>query len=214
MGVSRGTTVECGSTAARWNPLSWSSSVVLRLRPIASAELVCALALGATASAAELKPFEASYSWSWHGMTVAVSTLRLEHEQGEKWVYRSKSEPRGMGRLFSERPVQESLMEISDAGVHPLTYKADDGTSATKRDADVKFDWEHSHVSGVYENHKVDMPMPPGVQDDLSVQIALMVELLRGRTPEKFSILSGDSVRVFCFSCVGVVLLSSLSGSL
>src|SRR3569833_3930704 len=109
MGVSRGTTVECGSTADRWKPLSWRTSVALRLRPIASAVLVCALALGATASAAELKPFAASYSWSWHGMTVAVSALRLEHEQGEKWVYRSISAPRGMGRLFSVRPVQASL---------------------------------------------------------------------------------------------------------
>jgi len=176
--------------------------------------LVCALALSATASTADLKPFEASYSWIWHGMTVAVSTLRLEHEQGERWVYRSKSEPRGMGRLFSERPVLESVMEISDAGVRPLTYKADDGTSSTKRDADVQFDWEHNHLSGVYEDHKVDMPMPPGVQDDLSVQIALMVELLRGRTPEKFSILSGDSMREYRYSRDGEETLTTPLGTL
>ena len=56
------------------------------------------------------KPFEASYNWIWHGMTVAVSTLQLEHQEGNKWVYRSKSEPRGIGRLFSERPIQESVL--------------------------------------------------------------------------------------------------------
>ncbi len=38
---------------------------------------------------------------------------------------------------------------------------------------------------------------PPGIQDDLSVQIALMVELLRGHTPEKFALLSGNSVREY-----------------
>lgn len=189
---------------------------------IAGAMLVGALALSATASAAEplpaevgqLKPFEASYSWIWHGMTVAVSTLHLEHEQGDRWVYRSKSEPRGMGRLFAERPVQKSIMEISDAGVHPVSYEADDGTSSTKRDANVQFDWEHHRVTGVYEDHKVDMAMPPGIQDDLSVQIALMVELQRGHTPEKFSILSGDSVREYRYSREGEETLTTPAGTI
>jgi hypothetical protein len=195
--------------------------VTLRLRHIASAAvLACALALSATASSAQpapgdaLKPFEVSYSWIWHGMTVAVSTLRLEHEQGDRWVYRAKSEPRGMGRLFSERPVQESVMEITEAGVRPLTYKADDGTSSTKRDVNVQFDWEHSRVTGVYEDHKVDMPMSPGIEDDLSVQIALMVELLRGRTPDEFSLLNGDSVREYRYSRDGEETLTTPAGTL
>lgn len=167
-----------------------------------------------THGSAGLKPFEASYTWIWHGMTVAVSSLQLEHQEGNKWVYRSKSEPRGMGRLFSERPIQESVLEVTDAGVHPLTYKADDGTSATKRDANVTFDWEHNHVSGVYEDAKVDMPMPPGIQDDLSVQIALMIELLRGHTPDKFSLLSGNSVREYRYSKDGEETLTTPVGTI
>ena len=71
---------------------------------------------------------------------------------------------------------------------------------AARSDADVVFDWEHNRVTGVYEGAKVDMPMPPGIQDDLSVQIALMVELLRDHTPEKFSLLSGNSVREYRYS--------------
>jgi Protein of unknown function (DUF3108) len=178
----------------------------------------CSLALGATASVAsaanELKPFEASYNWIWHGMTVATSTVHLEHQEGNKWVYRSKSEPRGIGRLFSERPIQESVLEVTDAGVRPLTYKADDGTSATKRDAEVQYDWEHNRVTGVNENAKVDMVMPPGIQDDLSVQIALMVELLRGHTPDKFSLLSGNSVREYRYSRDGQETLTTPAGTI
>ncbi len=166
----------------------------------------------ATASADELKPFEATYKWIWHGLTVAVSTLRLER-QDDKWVYRSKSEPRGIGRAFSERPTQESVLRVTDDGVHPLSYKADDGTSSTKRDANVQFDWDHKRVSGVYENNKVDMPMPSGIQDDLSVQIALMTELLRGHTPEKFVLLSGNSVREYRYSRDGEETLHTPVGT-
>jgi len=196
---------------------------VLLKRP-RTASVVGLLALfgfGAPASADEpgsppgqLKPFEATYTWIWHGMTVAVSSLHLEHQEGNKWVYRSKSNPRGLGRMFSERPVQESVLEVTDAGVHPLTYKADDGTSATKRDANVTFDWEHKQVTGVYEDAKVDMPLPMGIQDDLSVQIALMVELLRGHTPDKFSLLSGNSVREYRYSRDGEETLTTPVGTI
>ena len=161
----------------------------------------------------QLKPFQASYSWIWHGMTVAVSSLDLE-QTDSNWVYRSKSEPRGIGRMFSERPTQESVMQITPDGVRPLSYKADDGTSSTKRDANVQFDWQNNRVTGVYEDAKVDMPIPPGMQDDLSVQIALMVELLRGHTPDKFSLISGNSVREYRYTREGEETLTTPVGTI
>jgi hypothetical protein len=165
---------------------------------IASALLFVALATTG-ARADELKPFEASYTWSWHGMTVAVSTVKLE-QRGDTWVYASKSSPRGIGKMFSERPVQKSTLRVTDKGVQPLSYEADDGTSSTKRDADVQFDWEHGRVTGVYEDVKVDMPLQPGIQDDLSVQIALMVELLAGREPQQFQMIDKNTVREYRYT--------------
>jgi Protein of unknown function (DUF3108) len=173
---------------------------------------VSAFALSARAPADELKPFEAKYDWIWHGMTVAVSTVNLER-QDNNWLYRSKSEPRGIGRMFSERPTQESVLQVTDTGVHPLSYKADDGTQSTKRDANVQYDWDKGQMSGVYEDAKVDMPLPPDIQDDLSVQIALMVELLRGQTADKFSLLSGNSVREYRYSRDGEETLKTAVGT-
>jgi hypothetical protein len=168
----------------------------------------------ATVSADELEPFQASYKWVWHGMTVAISTLHLERQEDNKWIYRSKSEPRGLGRMFSERPIQESVLQVTEDGVHPLSYKADDGTSATKRDANVQFDWEHKRVTGVYEDTKVDMPLPSGIQDDLSVQIALMVELLRGHTPDKLLLINGNSTREYRYSRDGEETLKTPLGDI
>ncbi len=173
--------------------------------------LVAAWSLSAKASADELKPFEVSYNWIWHGMTVAASTLRLQR-QDDTWIYTSSSTPRGIGRVFSERPKQESVLKVTAQGVEPISYKADDGTSSTKRDADVRFDWEHKRATGVYEDTHVDMPISPGIQDDLSVQIALMVELLRGHKPETFSLLSGNSVREYHYSREGEETLSTPMG--
>src|SRR5205814_1635850 len=72
------------------------------------------------AAADELKPFEASYAWIWHGMTVATSTLKLE-KTGDTWTYSSHSEPRGVGKVFPERPTQKSVLRVTDAGTQPLS---------------------------------------------------------------------------------------------
>jgi Protein of unknown function (DUF3108) len=183
-----------------------------RRLPRLTVALLAAWTLSTAAIADELKPFEATYNWIWHGMTVAVSTLRLER-QDDTWVYKSKSEPRGIGRVFSERPIQESVLKVGDEGVEPLSYKADDGTSSTKRDANVTFDWDHKRATGVYEDAKVDMPISPGIQDDLSVQIALMVELLRGHTPETFSLINGNSVRDYHYSREGEETVTTPAGT-
>ncbi|MGH8209706.1 MAG: DUF3108 domain-containing protein, partial [Steroidobacteraceae bacterium] len=52
------------------------------------------------------------------------------------------------------------------------------------------------------------------IQDDLSVQIALMVELLRGHTPEKFSLLSGNTVREYRYSREGEETLTTPLGTI
>jgi hypothetical protein len=165
------------------------------------------------ARADELKPFEASYVWIWHGMTVAVSSQKLE-KQGDTWVYASKSDPRGIGRMFSEHPTQQSTLQVTETGVRPLRYTADDGTSSTKRDADVQFDWEHNRATGVYEGVKVDMPLQPGIQDDLSVQIALMVELLAGRTPQQFLLIDKNTVREYRYTRDGEESVSTPLGKI
>jgi len=163
------------------------------------AAALAALLMSATAGADELKPFEASYAWEWRGMTVAVSNLKLEKRSGDTWTYSSKSEPRGLGRLLSERPKTVSVLRVTSAQVEPLSYKGDDGTGSTRRKVDVEYDWEKHRVTGVYEDTPVDLPLTPGVQDEASVQVALMVELLRGHTPERFELLDKNSVREYSY---------------
>ena len=165
------------------------------------------------ASADELKPFEASYAWIWHGLNVAVSTLTLE-KTADTWTYSSRSEPRGIGKAFSERPVQKSVLRVTEAGAQPLSYQASDGTASTRRAIDVKYDWEHGRVTGVYEDDKVDLPLTAGVQDDASVQVAMMVELLRGRTPDRFALLNKNAVRQYRYIREGEATLKTPLGNI
>src|SRR5271170_7127339 len=223
-GASPGARARRGSTGGPLKPRSWRTFVTqrdtsqsackrlwLRSRPCLGVVLL--LGVANMAGADELKPFEASYAWLWHGLNVAVSTLTLQ-KSGDTWSYSSKSEPGGIGKAFSERPVQKSVLRVTDAGVQPLSYQASDGTASTRRAIDVKYDWDHGRVSGVYEDEKVDLPLTPGVQDDASVQVAVMVELLRGRTPERFTLLNKNAVRQYRYSREGEATLQTPLGNI
>jgi hypothetical protein len=170
------------------------TSISMRL---AGALLGGTLLLAAHAAAAEeIRPFTATYSWIWNGMNVAATTVKLE-KTGDTWTYTSSSEPRGIGKLMSQRPKTVGVVRITPEGVQPLSYKGDDGTSSDKRSIDVRYDWERHRLTGVYEQTPVDLPLTAAVQDDSSIQLALMVSLLRGTVPERLELLDKNSVREY-----------------
>jgi len=181
---------------------------------LAGALLASALLATGVTAADELKPFEASYAWIWNGMTVAVTTLTLAKSGADTWTYTSRSEPRGVGKLMSQRPRTASVLRVTPGGVEPLSYKGDDGTSSTQRSIDLKYDWDKHRVTGVYEQTPVDLPLTAQVQDDSSIQIALMVALLRGQTPDRFDLIDKDAVREYHYARAGQATLPTPLGAL
>jgi hypothetical protein len=173
---------------------------------------VGSLVYGAAVPTDELKPFQASYSWSWKSATVAISTLKLEHGDGDSWIYSSTSEPRGLGHLYPMRPKLRSTLRISDQGVQPLSFKAEGGGDS--HNADVKFDWSAGRATGVYEGTVVDLPLKPGIQDDLSVQIAMMVDMLHGRVPEHLSMIDKNSSREYRYQREGEEAIATPLGQI
>jgi len=159
-----------------------------------------------------LTPFEVSYTWVWHGAPVAVSTLKLEPRAGDLWQYSSHSEPRGLGYLYPMRPKMQSILRVSEQGVQPLSFHATDGTAANERGADLIFDWEAGRVSGVYQGVKVDLPLKSGVQDDVSIQIAVLLALRRGRVPENLSLIDKNSIRDYTYRREGEETLETRLG--
>jgi hypothetical protein len=180
-----------------------------------SLPLLLALATVVTSAAAadELRPYEATYAGIWHGMTVAVSRLKLEHT-GDTWTTSSSSSPRGIGRLASGvfPPHQVSVVRATDSGVLPQSFRSEGGdrTKATE----LVYDWPASRVSGTLEGAEVSQPLAPGVQDDGSIQLALIVELLAGRVPSSFRMLDKSGTREYQFAREGEVTLQTPLGAI
>ncbi len=174
--------------------------------------LIASLGAAAPSTAEVLKPFSATYSWSWHGAVIAVSTLKLERSEADTWVYSSSSEPRGLGNLYPLRPKLRSVLRVTGQGVQPLSYHATDGTAANNRGADVIFDWDSGRASGVYEGVKVDLALQSGLQDDLSIQIALLFALRQGRPPGNLSLIDKNSIRDYSYQLEGAQTIDTKLG--
>jgi hypothetical protein len=184
--------------------------------PLAVHGALLALALTAavvtgTARADELEPYRASYLGLWHGMVVAVSDLSLEHT-GDTWTTSSNSAPRGIGHLAAGifPPRQVSVVRVTASGVQPLTFRSLGGERA--KSTDLTYDWASARVTGTLEGARVDQPLAPGMQDDGSVQLALMVELLAGRTPSSFRMLDRSGTREYQFAREGVATVQTPMG--
>jgi hypothetical protein len=175
-----------------------------------------ALALAAVSSAgagAELRPYEATYAGIWHGMTVAVSSLKLE-QTGDTWTTLSNSSPRGIGRLAAGvfPPRQVSVVRVTASGVQPQSFRSEGGDRA--KATDLVYDWQSGEVSGTLDGARVQQPLAPGVQDDGSVQLALIVELLAGRTPSTFRMIDRGGTREYQFTREGEATLPTPLGAI
>jgi hypothetical protein len=185
-------------------PLRWRRALVL----------VAFSGAPVLAHADELRPYQATYNGIWHGMTVAVSNLKLEHSGAESWTYTSKSEPRGLGRMASGifPPLQVSVVQVSGGAVLPQSYRSEGGDAAKR--IDLTYDWHTRRVTGTYEGTPVELPLTPQVQDDASVQLALMTELLAGHTPPSLALIDKNSVREYNFTREGPATVQTPFGAI
>jgi Protein of unknown function (DUF3108) len=191
-------------------------ATVSRRRPRSRSALpLLALTLAAVTGAAradELKPYQATYAGIWHGLTVAISHLELEHT-GDTWTTSSSSSPRGIGRLAAGifPPRQVSVVRVMASGVQPQSFRSEGGERA--KSTDLVYDWRSARVTGLYEGTPVDQPLAPGVQDDGSVQLALIVELLAGRTPSSFRMIDRNGTREYQFAREGDATVQTPDGA-
>ena len=178
----------------------------MRAAPTTFAALL-ALCVAPLASAAATdcpQPFKITMAVEWHGMNAGTSVLELTRNSPTDFTYRSTNNARGLFRIaLPDTITQVSHFQIVNGEVRPLTYVGDDGSSDTSRDVSLKFDWDAHRVTGVAEDKPVDLTITPGVQDDLSVQIALMCALSAGQAPQSFKLVDKDEIKEYQYTREG-----------
>jgi hypothetical protein len=180
---------------------------------------VALLALGsvaltpvALADPLDLKPFKASYSAQWKGMTAGASTLELRHAGPDLYTYSSVNTARGMFRLaFPDALTQVSSFRLHEGKVQPLTFR---GADDKQRPIDLKFDWQAQRVTGVAKENDIDLALPAGAQDPMSLQIASLRSLAAGEVSPTVWMIDGDRLKEYELKLEGNARIETELGEL
>jgi hypothetical protein len=189
---------------------------MVKLLGILAVALLSTAAQGTEPSApTTLAPFAVTYEVVFRGMNAGGSSLELTRENNGQWRYVSRNNARGIFRLALPGEIrQTSVFTIDDGGIKPLRYVADDGTKSTAKDIQLDFDWAGAKIRGIAEEQRVELALPPGLQDGMSVQIALMRSLLRGESPSGFSLIDKDAIKEYIYAAEAPARLRTVAGDL
>lgn len=159
------------------------------------------------------EPFTAIYKVSYRGFQVGLLHFDLSINEEGAYVYETRAEPGLLARLLvSSKALERTVMQIDEQGVRPLVWFTEDGTSGTGKDGKLVFDWEAQKVSGTLDGERIDLPIEPGLQDRLSMQISVMTALLRGKAPGSISLVDDNRIKDYSYTRVGPAQISTAAG--
>jgi hypothetical protein len=143
-----------------------------------------------------------------------VGTSDLELKLGtepDHYEYTWTITAHGIFRMvYRDDLVQKSWFSVSEGHVRPLKYSAVDG-SAT---ADLAFDWDSGRARGKTEKKPVDLKLKAGIQDVMSIQVEVMLDLKNGKLPKTFHIVDRDEVKEFIYADEGTAHIRTALGEL
>lgn len=176
--------------------------------------MLCALTGVSTAraDAIDLKPFKATFTAEWKGMTAGTTVLELRRAGVEQYSYSSVSNARGIFRMaFSETLTQTSTFRLQDGVVQPLSFR---GVDEKDREIRLDFDWAGQRVTGVAKDHAVDLALDAGAQDAMSLQIHILRSLATGKVPPTISMIDSDKLKEYELRLEGNARIETALGEL
>lgn len=148
-------------------------------------------------------------------MNVGTTEVELKADGADRFEYSTRANARGFARaFFSDEITQTSWLTWSKAGVQPQRYRADDGSDDTERDIALDFDWSAGRVTGVAEEKGVTLPVQIGVQDAMSIQIAVLNDLARGTLPTTYPMVDKDRIKEYRYVHEGEARIKTALGEL
>lgn len=147
------------------------------------------------------KPFTATYEVSYRGMRAGSLTFKLSRDSATgRYTYETTANPSMLARIvISGAALERSVMEIGPDGVRPVEWHLDDGKSGAAKDGKLTFDWANNVVTGEIESERIELPLEPGLQDRLSIQIDVVTSLLRGEEPGTIPLIDDNRVKRYSY---------------
>ena len=171
--------------------------------------LAAALTLPA-AGASELKPHRAEYKVKISVVSGQLNTELKATDTGYKATHVVK--PTGLSRMITRGTMEVTSTFRADAhGVKAVTYHAMD-TIGDDPETHIAFDWNTNEASGTVGDEDVLLQLDGIAHDSVSIQYALMHDLLNGGPDSTSVLFDVDKMRVADVRKVGTKQVKTKAG--
>lgn len=171
--------------------------------------LAAALSLP-SARAGELIPHRAEYKVKISVVSGQLNTELKATDTG--YAATHVIQPTGLSRMITRGTMNVSSTFSADAnGVKPVTYHAVD-TIRDEPEAHITFDWNTNEASGTVGNEDVLLQLDGVAHDSVSIQYALMHDLLNGGPDSTYVLFDVDKMRVAEVRNVGTKQVKTKAG--
>jgi len=180
-----------------------------------STALVFFLLISVFASAEdELPPlFSAEYSLHSMGTRIALMQRRFTKLENGNYLYYSETHTKGLLALIrKDSIIEQSTWLFEQAQFRPLHYSYAHTGDKKNRQVRIDFDWATSLISTSVNDSNWQMPMQPDIMDKLLYQLAIMVDLGKGKAPIKYTVADGGKIKNYDFDLLGEELINTPLG--
>jgi hypothetical protein len=176
--------------AWRSTTLAWAAGMLAAIAAVTSAR---------ADDTATLQPYTVRYQVTYRGIGGGEIESSLKRSSiANQWRYETRVFPNLLARVAVSPSAREtSTMLVTPAGVRPLAFAFNDGSDNLAKDVRLVYDWAAGRVTGTNEGKPVDLPLVAGTHDTASVQAAMILELLAGRQPTSFKVITDGKLREY-----------------
>lgn len=184
--------------------------VAASLRVVLVAAAVTLLVSPATAGSS-LVPHTAEYKVR---ISVVSGRLNTELRQTESgYVANHLIKPTGMSRLLARGEMDVTAeFAVADGGIKPERYRAID-TIGDDPPVDLSFDWTTNSATGTVGDEDIVLHLDGLSYDNVSIQYALMNDLLNNHVAEKYVLFDVDKMRVANITHAGTREIRTRAGT-
>jgi hypothetical protein len=184
------------------------------MKAVAPILIFVALGIGAAQAADEpaLAAFSAQYLADWKGISIGTSKIELRPAaEPSQYVYTWSITARGIFRLaYHDDLIQTSWLSVNGGHARPEKYLGKEGSSSVS----LNFDWQNKRATGDSEGKPVDINLQEGIQDVMSIQVEVMLDLKNGNLPKVFQIIDKDQLKEFDYAQEGTAKIKTEIGEL
>jgi len=164
--------------------------------------LTVGLFAGAAQASGPLTPHTAEYRIKISVVGGRLSTQLKSTDSG--YIARHFVEPTGMSRIVAHGEITEvSEFAAGDDGIYPIAYQTNDTLAKDDPRADIRFDWNTLEASGTVNDEEFHTTLDRLRQDRVSIQYALMFDLLNNQLREKYELFEADKLKTLNVRSIG-----------